>query len=278
MKKIISFLTSYINVFKITDLIDIILVAFVIYYAVKLIKETRAAQLIKGIIILLVFTQVSAWMHLNVINFILTNTLQLGVLAIIVLFQPEIRKALEQIGTTQIGNIFSSDSETADTSDVIDEICRGAENMSKQKMGALIVIERKTKVGDVILTGTALNARVSGSLLVNIFYPNTPLHDGAVVIRNNKIAAAGCLLPLTQNNNLSNELGTRHRAAIGMSENSDAVIVIVSEETGKISLANRGSLTRNFNYETLKRALEKLLITEKNERTARFSVFKGRSK
>ena len=278
MGKLLTFLTSYLNVFRLTDLIDIVLVALAIYWLIKLIKETRAVQLVKGIVVLLVLTQVSAWLNLNIINFILTNTLQLGVLALIVLFQPELRRVLEQIGTTKIGNIFSSDSTGVTVEDTIKEICVGVENMSRQRMGALIVVERKTKVSDVVLTGVELKSKISSSVLVNIFFPNTPLHDGAVVIRDNRIEAAGCLLPLTQNNSLSTELGTRHRAAIGMSETSDALVIVVSEETGKISLANNGTLTRNFNADTLKKALEKLLIVSDEQKQSKFSKLKGRTK
>ena len=279
MEKLIAFLTSYINVFKITDLIDIALVALAIYWLIKLIKETRAVQLVKGIVILLVLTQVSDWLNLNIINFILTNTLQLGVLALIVLFQPELRRVLEQIGQTKLGNLIAVDSQELTIEDTINELCLAVESLARQKIGALIVLERKTKIGDVLLTGVDIKSKVSASLLVNIFYPNTPLHDGAVIIRENKIEAAGCLLPLTQNNSLSTELGTRHRAAIGMSENSDSLVVVVSEETGKISLANGGTLTRNFNPETLKKALEKLLIVPAdNEKQRKFSKFKGRTK
>ena len=215
----------------------------------------------------------------NIINFILTNTLQLGVLALIVLFQPELRRVLEQIGQTKLGNLIAVDSYETTIEDTIKEICLAVESMARQRIGALIVIERKTRNGDVLLTGVDVKSKVSASLLVNIFYPNTPLHDGAVIIRENRIEAAGCLLPLTQNNSLSTELGTRHRAAIGMSENSDALVVVVSEETGKISLANGGTLTRNFNSETLKKALEKLLIVStENEKQRKFSKFKGRTK
>ena len=279
MEKLIAFLTSYINVFKITDLIDIALVALAIYWLIKLIKETRAVQLVKGIVILLVLTQVSDWLNLNIINFILTNTLQLGVLALIVLFQPELRRVLEQIGQTKLGNLIAVDSQELTIEDTINELCLAVESLARQKIGALIVLERKTKIGDVLLTGVDIKSKVSASLLINIFYPNTPLHDGAVIIRENKIEAAGCLLPLTQNNSLSTELGTRHRAAIGMSENSDSLVVVVSEETGKISLANGGTLTRNFNPETLKKALEKLLIVPAdNEKQRKFSKFKGRTK
>lgn len=278
MDKVITFLTSYLNVFKFSDLIDILLVAFAVYWAIKLIKETRAVQLIKGIVIILVLTQVSEWLNLNIINFILTNTLQVGIIAVIIVFQPELRRALEQIGRTKIGDLILGDSPDEIIEKTIKEVCESVEVMSTQKMGALIVIERKTKVGDVISTGTEILSNVSASLIVNIFYPNTPLHDGAVIIRDNKIEAAGCLLPITQNNTLSTELGTRHRAAIGMSEMSDALVIVVSEETGKISLAKDGTLTRNFTSETLKRALERLLISSENEKQSKLSKLKGRIK
>lgn len=262
MDKLAVFVQSYINVFKWNDLVDITIMAFVIYWLFKLIRETRAVQLLKGILIILVATQISVWFDLNVINFFLTNALQVGLLAFVVVFQPELRRALEQVGTTKIGDLFfktTENNEEAESSIV--EICEACAALSRLKMGALIVIERKTNVGDIILTGKLIESKISAELLINIFYPNTPLHDGAVIIRNNKIKAAGCLLPLSQNKNLSSELGTRHRAAIGMSENSDAIIVVVSEETGKISIAKKGTLTRNYTGETLKRALEKSLLS-----------------
>ena len=262
MDKLAVFVQSYINVFKWNDLVDITIMAFVIYWLFKLIRETRAVQLLKGILIILVATQISVWFDLNVINFFLTNALQVGLLAFVVVFQPELRRALEQVGTTKIGDLFfktTENNEEAESSIV--EICEACAALSRLKMGALIVIERKTNVGDIILTGKLIESKISAELLINIFYPNTPLHDGAVLKRNNKIKAAGCLLPLSQNKNLSSELGTRHRAAIGMSENSDAIIVVVSEETGKISIAKKGTLTRNYTGETLKRALEKSLLS-----------------
>ncbi len=260
MERITTFFQSYINVFKINDLVDILLMASVIYWLIKLIKESRAEQLIKGIVIILAVTQISAWFDLNVLNFVLTNLIQVGLLALVIVFQPELRRALEEMGRNKLGDwIFKTDN-NADTEKAIVEVCNAAMSLSRQKTGALIVIERKTKVGDIILTGKSIDAEISSELIENIFYHNTPLHDGAVIIRNNRIKAAGCLLPLSVNKDLSSELGTRHRAAIGMSENSDAIVVVVSEETGKISIAKKGTLTRNFTAETLKRTLEKSLL------------------
>ena len=261
MNNITAFVQSYINIFKWNDLVDILLVATIVYWLIRFIRESRAEQLLKGIALVLVVTQLSDWFHLNVLNFFMTNALQVGLLAFVIVFQPELRRALEQMGRTKIGDLFfKNHEENIDIESTVVEISEAAETLSRLKMGALIVVERKTKVGDIVLTGKLVEAKVSSELLVNIFYPNTPLHDGAVIIRNNKIKAAGCLLPLSQNNELSSELGTRHRAAIGMSENSDAIVVVVSEETGKISIAKRGALTRNFTKETLKRALEKSLL------------------
>ena len=269
MGQLITFVQSYINVFKWNDLVDIFVMATIIYWIFRFIRDSRAEQLIKGIVVILVVTQISDWFDLNVLNFFMTTVVQIGILALVILFHPELRRALEQMGRTKIGDLFFKNSEeNVAIEETVVEICEAATQLSRLKMGALIVVERNTKVGDVVLTGKILEAKTSAELLVNIFYPNTPLHDGAVVIRNNKIKAAGCLLPLSQNNDLSSELGTRHRAAIGMSENSDAVVVVVSEETGKISIAKKGVLTRNFTGETLKRALEKSLFKsdEKTEK------------
>ncbi len=280
MEKLASFFASYINVFKWNDLVDILIISVAVYWVIRLIRESRAEQLTKGIVILLVIMQLSDWFDLNVLNFLLTNAMQVGLLAIIILFQPEFRRGLEQMGRTKFGDIiFQSQVSNQTLESSIVAICNTAGELSRTKTGGLIVIERKTKTGDVALTGTQIDATISSELLLNIFYPNTPLHDGAVIIKDNKIKAAGCLLPLSQNNELSSELGTRHRAAIGMSENSDAIVVVVSEETGKISLARNGSLTRNFTTDTLKRALEKMLLTfDDNSKTSKLQKITGRSK
>ncbi len=253
---------KYIQLLRITDFIDVIIVAIIFYYLINLIRETRAVQLVKGIIFLFAVFFLSQRLNLNALNYILGGAMQIGAFAIIVLFQPELRSLLERMGRFKVGRIidFAVDNSEEELSKTIESVSLAAENMSLTKTGALIVIERSTRLGEFINTGTMLEANVSSGLLENIFVPNTPLHDGAVIIRGNKIITAGCLLPLTANNNLSRDLGTRHRAAIGLSEVTDAVIVVVSEETGKISIALNGSLTRNLNRESLAKALRKLII------------------
>ncbi len=257
MQAVWQFLQENARLLRLRDILDILIVAFVIYKGVKLVRETRAVQLIKGLVILLVATQLSSWLQLNSLNYLLVNAMQVGLIALLVVFQPELRRALEKVGRSSIGRIFSA--AEYDVERVVEEVCEAVAHMSEEKIGALIVFERKTKLGDIINSGTMLNSDVSSQLLSNIFIPNTPLHDGAVIIRENKIIAAACFLPLTQNNNLSKELGTRHRAAIGISENADCAVVVVSEETGKISLALNGSMTRNLTPETLAKALNKML-------------------
>ena len=275
-QSIYSYLYQHIRLFQISDLIDILIVAFVIYRGVNLVRETRAEQLVKGIVILLVATQLSEWLHLNAINFILRNTMQVGVLALLVVFQPELRRALEQMGRSKFGNIFNFEEldPEVDIANAINEISKAIQTLAVNRVGALIVVERDTKIGDIIRTGITMDSLISAELIVNIFVPNTPLHDGAVVIRENKIKAAACFLPLTQNQNLSSDLGTRHRAALGISENSDAVAIIVSEESGKISIALDGDLTRNLTVETLKKALHKTLQLNREKKSKKKILFK----
>ncbi len=253
---------KYIQLLRITDFIDVLIVAVIFYYLINLIRETRAMQLVKGIIFLFAVFFLSQRLNLNALNYILGGAMQIGAFAIIVLFQPELRSLLERMGRFKVGKIidFAVDNSEEELARTIESISLAAENLSLTKTGALIVIERSTRLGEFISTGTMLEANVSSGLLENIFVPNTPLHDGAVIIRGSKIITAGCLLPLTANNNLSRDLGTRHRAAIGLSEVTDAVIVVVSEETGKISIALNGSLTRNLNRDSLGKALKKLII------------------
>ena len=255
---IIGAIKTFFSMMRPADFIDIIIVAFVLYKAIKLVRETRAIQLLKGIVVLLVATQLSHYLQLNTVNYILRNTMQLGVVALLVVFQPELRRALEKVGS--ISNLFSNTHE--DIENIVSEIANAAGAMSQTKTGALIVLERETKIGEIISTGTTLDAVLSSELLINLFVPNTPLHDGAVIVRDGKISSAACILPLTQNNSLSRELGTRHRAAIGVSEVSDAAVVVVSQETGKISIAFDGVITRNLTVETLKKSLSKILRPE----------------
>lgn len=271
MSSALSYLRGFFQVLKLTDLIDILLIAIIVYQLLKILKETRAMQLVKGIFFLFLILQLSSWAHLTTLNYLMRNAMQVGMFAVVVIFQPELRSLLEKMGRSNVarfidvakGNFVSNDY-------AISEIVTAAENLSSTRTGALIVIERDTKLGDVIRTGTPLDAEVSSSLLENIFFPNTPLHDGAVIIRGDRIHTAGCFLPLTSNSNLSRDLGTRHRAALGISEASDAVVIIVSEETGKISIAINGSLTRNLTSQTLKTALSKALTKETEKEKLKF--------
>ena len=266
-------LMRFMSTVKLNDIVDIVIVAFLIYNAIRLIRETRAEQLIKGIFVLVIILQLSSWFGLNTMEYILQNAMQFGFLALLVMFQPELRRALEQMGRSNIGKLFNVNTREEMLVYAIDEIARAVDSLSKNKIGALICIERMTKLGDIVKTGTELDALVSGELLVNIFVPNTPLHDGAVVIAGNKILAAACILPLTHSNDLSRELGTRHRAAIGLSETCDTVVVVVSEETGRISMARNGDLTRNLTTDILKKALTKLLSPEKEAETKNRLLF-----
>lgn len=262
--KFVDLVLKYINMITIVDIIDILIVAFVIYRVILLIKETRAQTLVKGILLLVVVMQLSGWFGLNTINYLLQNMMQLSVFALLVVFQPEIRRALELVGRSRLtsGDLFNFDIAVSDAkiNYTIEQICQAAHSMAAAKIGALIVIEKDTKIGEIISTGTVVDAQISAELIRNIFYPKSPLHDGAVVIRNNRISAAGCFLPLSQQQDgISRELGTRHRAALGMSECSDAIIVVVSEETGKISAANNGMLIRNLTSKSLYSILYKAL-------------------
>ncbi len=260
MATVFDALKKFFSVYRITDVIDIFLVTFILYKGIKLVRETRAGQLVKGIAVLVLLTLFSSWLQFNTINYILRNTLQVGVVALLVVFQPELRRALEKIGRSNISRLFNVMDDEALI--MIDEVCRAAQSLSLDKVGALIVIERDTKLGEIVDTGTYIGAKVSAELLVNIFIPNTPLHDGAVIINNDRIEAAACILPLTQNDYLSRELGTRHRAALGVTENSDAVVVVVSEETGKISLAYNGDMARSLSGNSLRDALIKYLSND----------------
>ena len=227
------------NPIRIISLIlDLAIVIFLAYKLLKLVKNSRVWQLIKGIILLIVVTVLSGWLRLDILHFILTSLMTYGVIAIIVIFQPELRRALEQLGTNKLTKFFGIDKDIiTKTKEDIYKIVIATEELAKTKTGGLIVIERDIKIRDIAETGVEINAEVSPQLLVNIFVPNTPLHDGAVIIGENKIQAAACILPLSSDQDIAKELGTRHRAAIGISKETDAIAVVVSEETGKISVA-----------------------------------------
>ncbi len=256
-----------IEIFKtmgIREVIDISIVAFVFYKLYMIIRETRAEQLIKGLLILLIATKLSEWSKLYVINYLLKNTMTLGLIALLIVFQPELRRALEYLGRSRLLSKSLAELANEELDEKIKEISDAVASLSRQKIGALIILERDTGINDVIETGNLIEGKISSSLLINIFIPNTPLHDGAVVIRKDKIMAAGCFLPLTENPNLSKELGTRHRAGIGITENSDALAIIVSEETGAISIAKEGKLSRFLDIDTLIRIIKDALTYDNN--------------
>ena len=255
--------------FQLSDAIDIAVVSFIIYSAIKLIRETRAGQLVKGIVVLLIMWGLSYVMKLYMLETILAYFFQYALIVLVVIFQPELRRALEQIGRSDIRKknwlSSSSDEKMRRYRRAINAVVDAAAQMSKQKTGALMVFEMKTKLGDIVDTGTVINAIPSLPIICNIFFNKAPLHDGAMILRDGMVYAAGCILPLTKNKNVAIELGTRHRAAIGMSENSDAVIVVVSEETGQISVVSDGVITRNYTRETLRSELESRLLDEDSE-------------
>ncbi len=250
------------STFGIMDAIDIFVVAYIFYKALGFVKETRAAQLLKGIILILVLMQISSMLKMFTVNFILVNTVQLGLIAVLIIFQPELRSALERVGRSKLGSKLFMQDEAAISRDLKNSVsatCNACEYLSKNKIGALIVFERLTKLGEIIKTGTKVEADLTGELLVSIFFPNSPLHDGAAIIREGKIYAAGCFLPLSQKGELSRSLGTRHRAAIGVNENSDALVIVVSEESGIISTVDGGEIIRGYSIETLRDFLGKAL-------------------
>lgn len=241
------------------DIIDISIVAYLFYKAYFLIKETRAEQLIKGIVILLLATEISGIMQFQVIRWILEKTMTVGIMALLIVFQPELRRALEQLGRTRFFVKGTQNTRGNSIEFVVSEVRAAVLLMAKNKTGALMVFERETGLNEIVRTGTLLDANISRQLVINIFEPNTPLHDGAVIIRGDRVLAAGCFLPLTENDELSQEVGTRHRAALGVSEKSDSIALVVSEETGSISIAENGKLYRNISDESLNIYLKRSL-------------------
>lgn len=265
LQQVIGVVTS----FRFSDLLDILLVAFVVYSVVKFIRETRAIQLFKGILLFGVVYVIITVLDMQASSFLFKSVASNAIVFLIIIFSPEIRHALESIGRNSLSgfsllNISKSSKQVNNEkiNSMITEVCRSVASMSESKTGALIVFERKTLLGSIIETGTTVDAKASEELIGTVFFPKTPLHDGAAVIRADRVAAAGCILPLTKNNELSKELGTRHRAAIGMSEESDAVCVIVSEETGAISIATSGRIVRNLSSSELRDSLQDYLIEE----------------
>ena len=251
----------------VTLILDLAIVIFLVVKLVQLIRGTRALQLLKGIIFLILITIASGILQLNILNYILTSFMTYGVILLIVIFQPELRRALEQLGSNKINRFFGIDKDIeTKTKEDIYKIVIAATELSKTKTGALIVLERDIKLKDIMDTGVPIDSEISPQLLVNIFTPKTPLHDGAVVISENRIKAAACMLPLSNDKHVSKRIGTRHRSAIGMSRESDAIVVVVSEETGKISVAKDGTLIADVKEDALKQILIKNLITKKTEK------------
>ena len=259
-----TFVLQQIMEIGITDILDIALVSIVLFYAYRFIKERRAGKLALGIVLLFIIMVISDVLQMHVTRFFLENIFQVGIIVIIILFQPELRSALEKVGGEPFRSIKSigEQKDGSETLAVIKEVCDAMADLAEEKTGALLVFERTTKLGDIVKTGTILNADVSSFLLKNIFFNKAPMHDGATIISDNRIHSAGCFLPLSLNEDIIKDLGTRHRAGIGMSENSDAVVVIVSEETGVISVAIEGKLRRGFDRDTLAAELESQLLTD----------------
>ncbi len=274
LQQVVGVITS----FRVSDLLDIFLVAFVVYSVVKFIRETRAIQLFKGILLFGIVYVVITVLDMQASSFLFRSVASNAIVFLIIIFSPEIRHALESVGRSSFSNFslfnFSKSSRQVNNeklNTMITEVCRSVSSMSESKTGALIVFERKTLLGAIIETGTTIDAKVSEELIGTIFFPKTPLHDGAALIRGDRVIAAGCILPLTKNNALSKELGTRHRAAIGMSEESDAVCVIVSEETGAISISDNGRIVRNLTSAELRDSLQHYLIeTEESDKKSFF--------
>lgn len=263
---ILNQIVRYVTMFGIWDAVDIIIVAYIFYKLITFSRRTNAGQVIKGIVLFLLVAQLSSLLGLNVLNFLLVNTMQLGLLALVVLFQPELRKALERFGVKLFPQFsFDRASDASELEHAILQTVDACKNLSWSRTGALIVFEREILLNNIVKTGTVIDSKVSSELLKNVFYPKAPLHDGALIVQKGRVAAAGCMLPLSGNTNLSKQLGMRHRAGVGMSENSDAVVVVVSEETGSVSVAIGGMLKRHLAPETLEKLLRNELMPNKDE-------------
>lgn len=253
------------------DVLDILVITYLIYKCIAFFRESRGGQLIKGIVLLLCMAVLARLLGMVSVNWLITKAMDSILIIAIVIFQPELRRALERVGNSQLGfNGRGSSARLDDTEKLIQATCTAAMAMQEQKCGALMVFERKTQLGEIISTGTVIDAKPTSQLICNVFYPKSPLHDGGMVLRDGRVYAAGCILPLTPSNELNKALGTRHRAAVGMSENSDAVVVVVSEETGTVSVACNGELKRDFDAITLHTELTALLNQQSGEKNTGF--------
>lgn len=264
VRTVLSQALNVLSSIQVTDIIDILIVAFLIYKAFSLIRRTNSTNLARGILILLGVFVLAEILGLKMMQYLLRRAFELGLIALVILFQPELRRLFERIGSSLSSGkeVYGSTIESAITQTVL-----ACDEMSANKTGALIIFERKIQLGDIMSTGTILNSDTSAELIKNIFFNKAPLHDGALIIRNGRLAAAGCVLPLTKSNNLSKDLGMRHRAGIGLSEQSDAVVIIVSEETGSISVAIEGMLKRHLSAATLDKILRSELISEDDNKS-----------
>ena len=281
MESILSFfkdMISMVPTIGFMDIVDILVVACIIYGIIIMIQTTGAARIAKSVIIIVLLAVLTKILNMYLMSYLLEKILEIGLIALVVMFQPELRRMLEKLGGKSLREIFSMKEETRDIDRVITQTVNACEMMSRERTGVLIVFERDASLIDILKTGTVLDAQVTSELLRNIFFTKAALHDGAVIIRNERIAAAGCVLPLTQNRNISSDLGTRHRAGIGMSEVSDAVVVIVSEETGTISVAVGGMLKRHLAPQTLEKLLQNELAPERKKtgRSQLKRIFKKR--
>lgn len=266
-------LTMLVSTIRFSDIVDILIVAYLIYNVIMLIRKTNSYRLAQGVLLILIALWLSGVLKLTMFNRILQKTVELGLIALVIIFQPELRRLLERMGSKALPRFGAKPLETLGMDNVISQTIAACTQLSATKTGALIVFERSVTLDEQMRSGTIINSDVTAELLKNIFYPKAPLHDGAVVIRDGRIAAAGCVLPLTSNTNLSPDLGTRHRAGIGMSEHSDAVVVIVSEETGGISIAVDGMLKRRLSAETFEAILRSELLPEEEQQRRRWDVF-----
>lgn len=284
MKEIQDFFLSLRDTFPIpslADFFDIFLVAILIYLVINLIRSTSAYRIAKSIVLLLAFTYITDLLNLHTLNYLLDRILQLGFVALVIVFQPELRRLLERIGAR--GSVkgligLAAGPEQKDSLEAIEQVVHACDAMSRERVGALIVFERNISLEQIVATGTVVDAAVTQELIRNIFFPKAALHDGAMIINNSRIEAAGCVLPLSENRTLSTDLGTRHRAGVGMSENCDAVVVIVSEETGAISVAIDGMLKRHLATQTLNKLLIQELVGEEKSRSGVLDIIKGKNR
>ena len=255
------FFENIVSGIGITDILDILIVTFIIYKLLDFIRETRAEQLAKGLLVLVIITVLSKVLQLYTLHWILSGVMTVGLIAIVVIFQPELRRGLEYLGRSKLSNVLT-EVDKDEAKHMVGQLVEAVDTMSSSRTGALIVIEREISLNDIAETGTVIDAAVSAQLIGNIFYEGGPLHDGALIIRGDRLYAAGCVLPLTQNKDLNKELGTRHRAGIGITENSDALVIIVSEETGIISTAQNGKLTRFLDAKNIEKMLYSIYLEE----------------